>query len=168
MSSVWRPMTAADLPAVSRIGDAVHPAFPESDAVFEERLRLFPQGCRVAEGPDGALVGYAVAHPGRIFAPPPLDALLHHLPAEANCLYVHDVALLPAVRGGGLGRAVVGELTALARRTGLHCLALTAVNGSAAWWQRRGFLRLQPEPPELIDKLRSYGSDAAYLVKPAG
>lgn len=161
-------MTAADLPEVSRIGAVVHPAFPESDRVFDERFRLFPQGCHVAQGPDGAAVGYAVAHPGRLFAPPALDTLLWQLPAEANCLYVHDVALLPAARGGGLGRAIVGELTAVARRTGLHCLALTAVNGSAGWWQRRGFLRLQPEPPELIDKLKSYGVDAAYLVKPAG
>lgn len=168
MSAVWRRMTAADLPEVSRIGALVHPAFPESDAVFGERFRLFPEGCRVAEGPEGAVVGYAVAHPGRLFAPPALDTLLHHLPAEANCLYVHDVALLAGARGGGLGRAIVAELTLLARRAGLHCLALTAVNGSAAWWQRRGFLRLQPEPPELIGKLKSYGADAAYLVKPAG
>ena len=60
MTFAWRPMNAGDLPEVSRIGDAVHPNFPESGAVFEERLRLFPQGCRVAEGADGALVGYAV------------------------------------------------------------------------------------------------------------
>ncbi len=161
-------MTAADLPEVSRIGAFVHPAFPESDAVFDERFRLFPEGCRVAQAPEGVTIGYAVAHPARLFEPPALDTLLRQLPAEANCLYVHDVALLPAARGGGLGRSIVGELMALARRSGLHCLALTAVNGSAAWWQRRGFLRLQPEPPELIGKLSSYGADAAYLVRPAG
>lgn len=168
MPSAWRPMTAADLPEVSRIGDVVHPAFPESDAVFEERLELFPQGCRVAEGPDGTLIGYAVSHPGRLFDPPALDTLLRRLPADADCLYVHDVALLQTARGLGLGRAIVLDLSALARLIGSYCLALTAVNNSAAWWQRRGFLRLQPEPPELAAKLASYGADAAYLVKPVG
>ena len=163
MTFTWRPMLAEDLPAVSRIGGVVHPSFPESDAVFEERLRLFPQGCRVAEGADGALVGYAVSHPGRLFDPPALDTLLHRLPEEASCLYLHDVALLEAVRGTGLGRAIVVDLSALARMTGSYCLALTAVNNSAAWWQRRGFLRLHPEPPDLGKKLASYGADAAYV-----
>ena len=168
MSFAWRPMTAEDLPVVSRIGGTVHPAYPESDAVFEERFRLFPQGCRVVEGPNGTLIGYAVAHPGLLFEPPALDTLLERLPADSDCLYVHDVALLPAARGAGLGRAVVADLSALARLIGAYCLALTAVNNSAVWWQRRGFLRLQPEPATLAGKLRSYGADAAYLVKPVG
>ena len=158
-------MRPDDLASVSRIGDVVHPAYPESDAVIAERLRLFPEGCRTAVRPDGTAVGYSVAHPGTLFAPPALDTALGGLPDRADCLYLHDVALLPAARGAGLGGRLLDDLAAIARGHGLAVLALTAVNRSEPYWRRHGFSRSQGESPALAAKLASYGADAAYLVK---
>ena len=50
MTGHWRPMRAANLAAVERIAEIVHPAYPESEEVPAERLTLFPAGCLIAEG----------------------------------------------------------------------------------------------------------------------
>ena len=64
------------------------------------------------------MLGYAVSHPGRLGRPPALDSRLGELPSDADCLYLHDVALLPEARGLGLGESLVDLLRALAIRSG--------------------------------------------------
>ena len=118
MTGHWRPMMAADLAAVERIAEIVHPAYPESEEVPAERLALFPAGCLIAEGALGEVLGYAVSHPGRLGRPPALDSRLGELPSDADCLYLHDVALLPEARGLGLGELLVDLLRALGIRSG--------------------------------------------------
>lgn len=161
----WRPMTAADLPAVMAIAAAVHPAYPEDHAVFAERLRLFPEGCLLLDGPEG-LLGYLVSHPWDCAAPPALDSLLGVLPARPGCFYIHDLALLPAARGSGAGSAAVTAVADLALRSGLPCLALVAVAGSSGFWQRHGFR--ERNVPALAAKLASYDDAALYLERPLG
>lgn len=156
---VWRPMVAADLPTVMNIAARVHVDYPEREAVFAERLALFPAGCAML----GA-VGYAIAHPGVIGAPPPLDHLMGTLPRRPDCLYLHDLAILGEYRGGGHGRALSQRLCRLARSEGLPRLALIAVNHSEAVWRRLGFVA-QVGGEALSAKLRSYGGDAVYMVR---
>lgn len=162
----WRRMAAGDLPAVGRIADAVHPRYPESPAVPAERLALFPAGCLLAEGEGGRALGYCVSHPGTLGRPPALDSLLGALPAAPDCLYLHDLALLPEARGLGLGAAAADLLAGVAAARGLGRIALVAVNGSAPWWRRLGF---EPHPGDdaLAAKLATYDADAAYLVRRA-
>lgn len=159
----WRAMTPADLPAVQAVAEIVHPLYPESPEVAAERLALYPAGCLVAER-DGQLLGYAVSHPGLLGRPPALDTLLGRLPDRPDCLYLHDIALLPAARGLGLGASLVARLLALAKAEGFRLLALTAVNNSAGYWQRQGFVPYQGDAA-LAAKLASYGEDALYLVR---
>ncbi|MBC7135627.1 GNAT family N-acetyltransferase [Oceanibaculum nanhaiense] len=163
ISKLWRPMTPADLPAVQDVAEIVHPLYPESPAVAAERLALYPAGCLVAER-DGRLLGYAVSHPGLLGRPPALDVLLGSLPEAPDCLYLHDIALLPQAHGLGLGSALVAHLLRLAKAAGFPVLALTAVNNSAGYWQRRGFAPYQGDAA-LAAKLASYGEDALYLVR---
>jgi GNAT superfamily N-acetyltransferase len=162
-ADLWRPMIPADLPAVQAAGEIVHPLYPESPAVAAERLILYPAGCLVAER-DGQLLGYAVSHPALLGRPPALDSLLGNLPEKPDCLYLHDIALLPAARGLGLGASLVARLLALAKSEGLPRLTLTAVNNSAGYWQRQGFTPYQGDAT-LAAKLASYGEDALYLVR---
>jgi GNAT superfamily N-acetyltransferase len=164
---IWKHMTMEDLPHVLAIADVVHVAYPESSAVYEERLRLFPQGCWVAVHPDDTRVppaGYAITHPGIVGQPPPLDSLLGTLPTQATCLYLHDVALLPAARQYGLGGALVQATHALAKKQAITQMALIAVNQSAPYWQKKGFLPYAGISPSLQHKLTSYSDDAQYLV----
>jgi len=152
-AATWRPMAQADLPGVERIGEAVHADFPERPDIFAERLALFAEGCWVTAG------GYAVAHPIRLGAPPALDTLLGALAADADTLHVHDVALLPALQGRGLGRAALGLLRGVAARHGLARMSLVAVHGSGPYWARFGFA----DAPA-AEGLASYGADARYMV----
>jgi GNAT superfamily N-acetyltransferase len=168
MHATWKPMQPAHLEQVERMAQAIHLDYPEDSVVFAERLRLFPEGCFVAQasGLEGALVGYSISHPGELFRPPPLNSLLQRVSETADCLYLHDVALLPTARGLGLGRLLVKRLEHLARARGLGPLALTAVNASVRYWHGHGFDLIDPSP-ELDAKLRSYGGGAAYMVRPS-
>lgn len=159
----WRPMTAADLPEVSRIAAVVHPDYPESDAVFAERLALFPPGCRILAG-EGACLGYAVLHPARLRQPPVLDTLLGALPADADCLYLHDVALLPEARGSGAGARIAEVADRIAADEGLRTLALTATPPARAYWLARGFTPVEDDAA-LAAKLTAYGPGMTYMTR---
>jgi GNAT superfamily N-acetyltransferase len=145
-------MTAADLPEVTRIAEVVHVDLPERAEVPAERLLLFAQGCLMTSG------GYAIAHPCRMGCPPALDTLLGALPGDADALHLHDVALLPALRGRGLGGAAVARLMQVAAGCGLKCATLIAVHGTARYWARFGFR-------EAVADVLSYGGDARYMVR---
>lgn len=149
-------MQPADLPAVLALADAVHgAAFHEPIAIFAERQKLFPKGCRAAGDP---LLAYAIAHPWRGPAPA-LASLLGRLPEAPDCLYLHDAVVAPEARGAGLGSALVEHLVALARAEKLPRLALTAVHGSAAYWGRHGFAAYAG------DGLESYGEGAVAMQR---
>ena len=123
MIVAWRAMTAADLPAVKTLADIIHPAFPESAAVFANRLALHPAGCEILDG-HGGPKGYVLSHPWHDCSPPPLDAVLEPVTSPST-YYIHDLALLPETRGSGAGAAIVGIVNALKsdsytyRRTGV-------------------------------------------------
>lgn len=159
----WRMMTAADLPTVSAVAAVVHEDYPEDDAVFAERLALFPTGCRIAMR-DGAPVGYALFHPGVVGRPPPLNRLLGQLPAAADCLYIHDVALLPASRGMGLGRGLTDLAAATAREMGLPLLALAATPLAADFWRALGFAE-GAGSASAAAALAAYGGGMRYMVR---
>ena len=149
----WRPMRPDDLPIVERIADVVHPDFFERPDVLAERLALFPDGGFCADG------GYAIAHPSRLGASPALDTKLGALPEGADVLHIHDIALLPAAQGKGLGTACVALLRTVAVRHGLARLGLVAVHGTAPYWARFGFA-----PAPAGAGVSTYGAEARYMV----
>ncbi|MBP0596900.1 GNAT family N-acetyltransferase [Herbaspirillum sp. LeCh32-8] len=165
MKHTWRPMTAADLDHVMAVAAVVHAGFFERREVFVERLALYPQGCLIAAGEGGDVIGYAFMHPARLGVPPALDSRLQQIDAAADCLYLHDVALLPAARGAGLGRALMALLSALMACEAYAQAALVAVHGSAPYWRSFGFDDVAAPSAALRDKLASYDAQALYLVK---
>ncbi len=158
----WRPMTTGDLAAVQILADTIHVDHPEEPHVFAERLRLYPQGCRVLDV-DARLIGYALTHPWRYGEPPALNSSLGQLPSDATTYYVHDVALLPEARGKGYAIAIGDWLIRHAGQGGFPNLSLVAVNGSQPFWERLGFEGAVI--PGLEAKLLSYGPDAVLMVR---
>ncbi|QCI65228.1 GNAT family N-acetyltransferase [Phreatobacter stygius] len=159
----WRPMRPGDLGRVAAIAAEVHPDFPEDDAVFAERLALYPEGCLMLEA-AGSPAGYVVSHPWRSGQLPALNALLTKLPDDRSTYYIHDLALLPAARGSGAASAIVAILVGQAVAEGLPDLSLVAVNNSQGFWQRHGFSVVTD--PALADKLASYDAAARLMVRP--
>ena len=160
MAFAWRPARAGDLAAITAIAAAVHPGYPEGEAVFAERLSLFPEGCRILA--DDAPAGYLLSHPWVFGEPPKLDSLLGALPERPSTYYVHDLGLLVQARGRGHAGTAIRDVIAMARRLGLATVSLVAVNDTTGFWRRFGF-RLHDDPG-LAAWLRSYDEDAAYMV----
>lgn len=159
-SWAWRRMETGDIPSVSAIAQIVHPSFPEDDAVFAERVALYPEGCRILIGEAGEPQGYILSHPWR-GAPPKLNSLLRALPVP-DVYYIHDLSVLPEQRGSGAASQVVHDVLEQARGEGLSLAALVAVNNSAPFWSRLGFT--VADDPAMQRTLDSYGDDARYMV----
>lgn len=161
---IWRAMQEKDLPAVQAIAEVVHPDYPESPEVFAERLSLFADGCRVAVDVQDVVQGYSITHPATLGQPPALDSLLHQLPSQADCLYLHDVALTAATRQFGLGAQLVALIRQHAQAMQIAHAALVAVNNSGDYWRRRGFSAWAYADASLQNKIASYDAAAQYMV----
>ncbi|MHB2165449.1 GNAT family N-acetyltransferase [Alsobacter sp. R-9] len=155
-------MTEQDLDGVFAVACAIHEAYPERREVFAERLALFPGGCWVLTGSAGPVGGYAVSHPWRAGEPVPLDALIAPLPAEAT-RYIHDIAVLPRLRGAGAAGTIVRRIVRDAYRANAPSASLVAVSGTVPFWQGHGFV--VQDDPRLAEKLAGYGGDARYMVR---
>ncbi|AQR60319.1 GNAT family N-acetyltransferase [Brevundimonas sp. LM2] len=162
MPSGWRSMRPEDLDRVAAIAAVGFPDHFEGRDCFENRLALSPAGCLVLETPQG-LEGYLVAYPWRADAAPALNTLIETIPTDAGVMYLHDLALTPAVRGQGWSKPAVQAVVDLARAGGWRTLALVAVNDAADFWRGHGFA--VREVPGMADKLASYGPDARYMTQ---
>ena len=162
----WRAMTADDLDAVADIGAVGFPDHFEGRDCFENRLALNPSGCFILAETDGPPQGYLIAYPWTADAAPALNTLINAIPADAAVMYLHDLALDPAVRGGGWSRPIVERLAKDARAAGWPALALVAVNDAAPFWERHGFAVIGA--PAMAAKLAGYGADARYMVRALG
>jgi GNAT superfamily N-acetyltransferase len=158
----WRPARASDLPAISAIAARIHPDLPERPEVLADKMRLSPDGCRVLVAGD-EIAGYGLSHPWKQHRIPPLDGLLARLPDDADCLYIHDVAVLPDFRGGVL-RAYLAGIEQLARALGLSTLALVSVYSTRPLWERLGFRAVTADAP-LRANLAGYGEGATYMLR---
>jgi GNAT superfamily N-acetyltransferase len=154
-------MLPADVAAAHALSEIIHPGYPERPEVFAERLHLYPEGCLVLTSGEGAMKGYALTHPYVKDTAPPLDTLLGRLPDDCDIYYFHDIALLPEVRGGNAGKAVVTYLQTHASVAGFDTVCLVAVNASAPFWERLGFAAHPVE--SLRERLDGYGAGAAYM-----
>ncbi|MDZ4108593.1 MAG: GNAT family N-acetyltransferase [Brevundimonas sp.] len=162
----WRAMTAGDLDAVASIAAVGFPDHFEGRDCFENRLALNPEGCFVLAGKEGPPRGYLVAYPWSADAAPALNVLIDAIPDDVSVIYLHDLAIDPAVRGGGWSRPIVERVAHEARAAGWPALALVAVNDAAAFWERHGFVAI--DSPSVAEKLAGYGPDARYMVRALG
>src|SRR5207244_4287137 len=110
----WRQATTDDLDAIDAIGNGIHLSLPERPEVFAEKLNLFPSGCRVLIY-SGEIVGYGISHPWHLNKIPPLDTFLNTLPSQPDCIFIHDVVVLPSARGHGAAQRFI-EIVADAAR----------------------------------------------------
>ncbi|KAH7382393.1 hypothetical protein DE146DRAFT_748665 [Phaeosphaeria sp. MPI-PUGE-AT-0046c] len=160
---IWRRLELRDIEALVSIADTIHPGLPERTEVFAERVILFPAGClALVDDQSDKLYGYAISLPIAYRQPPALDVLLGRLPTEADQYYIHDVAILPEHQGKGYARCCVETLLVIA--DGYATTSLVSVYGTAPFWQRYGFMRVEPDG-ELVTKLLNYGEDAVFLER---
>ena len=146
-------MLPEDIPAVYSLANRVHTLY-ESIDIFVERQKLCPEGCFCLE--TDSILGYAISHPYTKDSPP-LDTLLHKIPDESTCWYIHDIVISPEYRHQGYASTIVERITYIAKQK-YNYLALTSVNGTELFWKKHGFEIESISSP-------TYGS-SFYMVKP--
>ena len=157
----WLPLLPADVESVKRIADIVHPTLPESMEVFLEKVILYPLGCRKLMF-DNILSGYGICHPWRLNSVPRVDCFLNTLPPHPDCLYIHDIAILPQARGQNAAGIYIDYIKQLAIEYSIPSIALVSVYGTNVLWNRFGFHGV--ELTQLDNPLATYGKSAQYMV----
>lgn len=161
---VWFPLSSDDLDRVHYIGQTIHHELPERFEVLVEKLKLFPIGC-LKLVLAGKIVGYAIAHPWSLSSIPVLDRFLVAIPARADCIHIHDVAILSEARGYRSAEPYVTMIRDIAIGLGIEKLACVSVYGTDVLWSRYGF---KAEAGDHISvQLEPYGSSAKYMIADA-
>ncbi|MBF6990978.1 GNAT family N-acetyltransferase [Cupriavidus sp. IK-TO18] len=169
-----RRMTAADLPAVLAVQAACYTeVLLESRDALASRLALSPTTCWVADDPHrpGTLAAYLFTHAWPETSLPPLDGVLddgwRQPPTPAPLTwFVHDMAVAPGGRGGGLAPRLYAAAQAAALAAGLKHSRLIAVQSAAPWWRRLGYAPAAVETAARhAGKLADYGAAAVLMEK---
>lgn len=105
---MWRFMTPNDLKRVYRISLAQWGMDNyESIDIFEDKLTRYPQGCFVYEI-DNQIKGYLFSHPWNSNMIPQLNTPLPELyPESYDCYFIHDIVLVPELRGLGIANQIL-------------------------------------------------------------
>jgi predicted N-acetyltransferase YhbS len=157
-----RPMTEQDLDGVLAVQAACYPpAMQEPAAVVLARLRAAPGTALVAGDPRG-ICAYVFAYPSKLGRITPLNAGFAPA-ADADTLYVHDLAVHPRAHGQGLGRRLAQTLLGAARGLGLAHGALVAVLDARPFWENLGFS--ETAPGQGAQALSTYPGRAVYMCR---
>ena len=156
-----RTMRTSDLDAILAIQSQCYcDELIESRTALASRHQLAPDCCWIAEC-EGKVRGYLLAHPWQGEQPPQLDSPLPALPESCDLLFLHDMALSPAVRGLGIAPKLMDKALQYARQRGFRHASLVAVQGADRYWQRLGFT-----PYSLpTSKLARYGHGAQAMLR---
>lgn len=162
-----RPATVQDLPEILRIQAlCYHSIEPESPAAYINKLQQAPDCSFVIEQAPQQLLAYVFALPIDITQPPALDADNFVVPADADCLYLHDLAIDPAARGLKLSKLLLEAFFKTAAQRQLTQASLIAIQNSGEFWQHYGFHSQHSISQDLyiLQKIAGYG-DALYMTQ---
>jgi len=159
-----RAMQERDIPAVLSIQqEAYSPQLQEDEAVIRARLAACPQLAWVAEDAEG-VCAYLFAYHSRVGKVTPLDGEFQRH-EQADCLYLHDLAVAPRAGGRGIGPALVRKKLEQAKAHRLRYSALVSVQDSEAFWSRLGYAAHTHLDQPQVSNLASYRIPAVYMVQ---
>lgn len=133
---------------------------PESDASFISKIQQSPNTCWGIFY-EQQLKAYLISLPWIAGTPIKLNQEDAHC-KHPNCLYLHDLAVLPEMRGTGAAKTLLQHFFNALNESTFDCAALVAIQGSVPYWKKQGFTVVSGNN-ELKEKLKSYGTDADYM-----
>jgi len=167
MNFTIRKMSADDLAAVMRIQeDAYARHFLESPDIIAQRFNLSPDTAWVAER-NLEVCAYLVGYWSQVGKVNPLHAPFSVV-ENADCLYLHDLALLASAQGSGLAKKLIEIATEYAIQSSVKSLALLSVQNSKAFWQKFGFVEIDGLDQSQHQHLAAYHNAeelAYYMIK---
>jgi len=159
-----RPLTLRDLPGLLEVQRACYgTGFVESAEVFARRLAS-PAQCSLVLEDGGRVCAYLAAYDTLQGKVTPLHGDFEAVP-RPDTLYLHDMAVLPALAGRGLARALLEPLWRQATARGLRRSALVSVQGSQGFWERHGYAVQALPGAAQRQRLAAYGEGAVYMVR---
>ena len=135
---------------------------PESFESLQAKILASPNTCLIAESSEGG-TGYLIAVPIVYPSLPALNAPTFELSADADTLYIHDLAIHGAGRGRGVAQALVRASINAAKRSRLSSTCLVAIQNSQSFWEQFGFETVEAPADALMRQLASYGAGAKLM-----
>lgn len=159
-----RPMQHPDVAAVMALQTLCYtPELWENEATIASRLALAPNDAWVAEDALG-VCAYLFAYRSMRGHLTALDGPFSP-DAQGDCYYLHDLAVLPRMKGQGVGPALVQQALAAAKAQGIAFSALVSVQDSLGFWTRQGYQVQTLNEPQALAHLASYAVPAHYMLK---
>jgi GNAT superfamily N-acetyltransferase len=159
-----RPIYATDWPAIMAIQAQCYVELaPESLGVMQSKWRTSPTSCVVFER-QGRVLAYALVHPWQRGDAPSLNTEISGQ-IDANCWYLHDMAIAPNAQGMGIGKQLFTYVVNQAKALTVKGIGLVAVQGAQTYWQQQGF-KADITSAKLTQSLDSYPDGACYLYLP--
>ena len=158
------PATLHDISSIIRIQALCYKNVTLEHAdVLLEKIHLFPAGCYIAKH-DNQDVGYIISHPYLYLCPPKIDSYLNEIPDNANCFYIHDLAISPKIRGYGVGSYLLRRAICTARKCNFSSITLISVEDSLQFWVKNGFTEVGTQNNSQVEHvLAAYQITAKYL-----
>jgi GNAT superfamily N-acetyltransferase len=129
----------------------------ESNDSFRRRMEQFPEGCIACVNDRDELVGYMFCHPWKKDSIVPLNCEDLVIPNDADCFYVHDIAVIPSYRLRGIARSLMFMAIDMAAKHGFDEIKGVAVLGSHVHWIKLGF--------EVVEEIDYGGVKGVVIVK---
>jgi ribosomal protein S18 acetylase RimI-like enzyme len=163
-----RPAILSDLPAILATQSLCYREVPpERPEIIEEKIKLYPDGCFVAEC-NYDIAGYLLSHPCILWHPPKINQALLAIPIDADSYYIHDVAVSTSARGQGFAKKLIEVAFNVSKQCGFTKTQLIAVQNSSTFWERYGFRDAASQAPskdEIETILLEYQEDSVYMIR---
>lgn len=149
-------MTLDEIEEVTKIQKLCYnKLFWESGDSFAGMIAVYPKGC-IGLYVNDLLSGYVFFHPYHEDRIKPLNHVFELVGTE-DCVYLHDLAILPNYRGLDLSRILTDIVDLETCNSGFVTQCLVAVQGSYTFWQKVGF--------KIIKEVENYGHHAYYMKR---
>ena len=160
-----RPLQQWPIEAVLAVqAKAYAPCLIEHAHVLQKKLhaglpeRPLSWGAVMADTPD-VLCGYAIAIPWSSKQVPIWNQSHLVAPHQADCLYVHDIAIAPHHHGQGLANRLLQQVLQQGAAYDWPQAALVAVQGADNYWRRFG------SAPAPGPDVGSFGPGAVWMMR---
>lgn len=132
-----RTLKPSDLSAVLAMQDRAYvPDLHEPPELYTAMIAA-KGGVAITSVNKGVMNGYLFAYPVQKerdnFYDGPRDE------CDEGVIYLHDLAIDPAVQGSGIGKALYEAFEARAKEMGMHTVIATAIDGRLEFWEKQGF-----------------------------
>jgi GNAT superfamily N-acetyltransferase len=111
--------------------------YRESVSVYDTLIKVFPDGALGAFY-NNSMLAYIFFHPYKDKTVKPLDSGLA-LTGKENCMYLHEIAILPQYRAQGIPSLLIDEFDKVSRQYRMNSQSLVSVQDSMEFWKKKGF-----------------------------